>query len=68
MCEECADIDRTIERYQRIQRSISDQLTVDRAKEVVVELEKKKAELHQSGPASLATVKDSPWDASNLLI
>jgi hypothetical protein len=62
MCEECADIDRTIERYQRIQCSISDQLTVDRAKVVVVELEKKKvelhqkAELHQSGAASLATV------------
>jgi hypothetical protein len=55
MCEKCADIDRTIERYQRIQRSISDQLTVDRAKEVIVELEKKKTELHQSGGASLAT-------------
>jgi hypothetical protein len=54
MCEKCADIDRTIERYQRIQRSISDQLTIDRAKEVViVELEQKKAELHQSGAASL---------------
>jgi hypothetical protein len=54
MCEKCADIDRTIQRYERIQRSISDQLTVDRAKELVVELEKKKAQLHQSGAASLA--------------
>ena len=54
MCEKCAEIDRTIERFQRIQRSISDDLTIDRAKGVIVELEKKKAELHQSGAASLS--------------
>jgi hypothetical protein len=53
MCEKCVEIDRTIERFQRVQRSNSDDLTIDRAKEVIVELETKKAELHQSGVASL---------------
>jgi hypothetical protein len=52
MCEKCVDIDRTIERFLRVQRSISDELTVDRAKEVILELETIKAELHSSGVAS----------------
>jgi hypothetical protein len=52
MCEKCVEIDITIERFRRIQRSISDDLTVDRAKAVIVELKTTKAALHQSGAAS----------------
>jgi hypothetical protein len=52
MCEKCVEIDITIERFRRIQRSISDDLTVDRAKAVIVELTTTKAALHQNGAAS----------------
>jgi len=40
------EIDKTIERYRQIKRSIMDQLTVDRAKELIAELEARKAALH----------------------
>jgi hypothetical protein len=46
MCEKCIQIEHTIERYRHITRSISDDLTVDRAKEVIVDLEAQKAALH----------------------
>jgi hypothetical protein len=46
MCEKCDEIDKTIERYRAIQRTILDQVTVDRAKEIVAELEAQKAALH----------------------
>jgi hypothetical protein len=46
MCEKCTEIDRTIERYRQIRRSISDQLTVDRAQDIITELEAEKAQLH----------------------
>jgi hypothetical protein len=46
MCEKCVEIDKTIERYRQIMRSIMDQLTVDRAKELIAELEARKAALH----------------------
>ena len=46
MCEKCIDIDRAIERFRHVQRTIMDQLTVDRAKEMVAELEAQKAKLH----------------------
>jgi hypothetical protein len=46
MCEKCVEIDKTIERYRQIKRSIMDQLTVDRAKELIAELEARKAALH----------------------
>ena len=52
MCERCVEIDRTIDRYRQVQLSISDELTIDRAKEVIVELESKKSEIHQSGAGS----------------
>jgi hypothetical protein len=48
MCEKCLEIDRTIERYRQVQLSISDELTIDRAKEVIVELESRKSEIHQT--------------------
>lgn len=46
MCETCDDIDKTIERYRQIQRTILDQVTVDRAKQLIAELQARKAALH----------------------
>jgi len=47
MCEKCDEIDKKIERYRQIQRTILDQVTVDRTTEMVAELEAQKAVLHQ---------------------
>ena len=46
MCDKCDEIDKTIERYRQIKRSILDQITVERAKELIAELEAQKAALH----------------------
>ena len=46
MCEKCEEIDKTIERYRRIKERIQDQAFVDRAKELIAELEADKAALH----------------------
>jgi hypothetical protein len=46
MCEKCAKIDILIERFRQVKRSISDQLTIDRAQNVIFELEGMKAALH----------------------
>ena len=46
MCEKCVEIDKNIERYRLIQRTIADQVTVDRAKELIAELVAQKAALH----------------------
>jgi hypothetical protein len=46
MCEKCVEIDKNIERYRRIQRTIGDQVTVDRAKELIADLTAQKAALH----------------------
>jgi hypothetical protein len=48
MCEKCVEIDRNIERYRRIQRTIGDQVTVDRAKELIADLNAQKDALHPS--------------------
>jgi hypothetical protein len=45
MCDKCVDIDKAIERYRKIQRSIGDQVTVDRTKELIAELNTQKAAL-----------------------
>jgi hypothetical protein len=47
MCEQCVEINRTIERYRQVQLSISDELTVDRARAVITEFESRKSEIHQ---------------------
>jgi hypothetical protein len=39
-------IDRAVDRYQQIKRSICDQLTVDRAQDIISELKAEKAQLH----------------------
>jgi hypothetical protein len=46
MCEKCIEIDQKIERYRKVQRSIGDQVTVNRAKELIAELEAQKVALH----------------------
>jgi|GEM_PF-2503843 len=46
MCEQCVEIDQTIERYRRITRSINDNLTLERAEELIADLEARKIELH----------------------
>jgi len=45
MCEKCAELDRKIERYERISALIGDQLTVGRIKELVANMKVQKAEL-----------------------
>jgi hypothetical protein len=39
MCKKCIEIDKAIAQYRNIVRSITDQPTVDRAKELIAELE-----------------------------
>jgi hypothetical protein len=46
MCEKCVEIDRAIERYRRIQRSIGDKVAVDQIKGLIMDLQKQKAALH----------------------
>jgi hypothetical protein len=46
MCEKCVEIDATIARYRRIQRSIGDQVTADRTKELIADLHAPKGRLH----------------------
>ena len=46
MCEKCVEIDKAIQRFRRIDRSITGLLTVERAQEVIADLEAMKATLH----------------------
>lgn len=48
MCEKCEELDRKIERYQRIRPAIGDQATVDSIKELIAEMQAQKARLHPS--------------------
>jgi hypothetical protein len=46
MCEKCAELDERIERYRRVSSSITDQLTIDRIKGLMEELQVEKAAFH----------------------
>ena len=46
MCDKCKELDERIEHYQRISRSIGDQLTIDRIAEAVKDLQNQKIALH----------------------
>lgn len=46
MCEKCVEIDKAIVRYRAILLSINDQLTVDRTKQLIADLQDRKAALH----------------------
>jgi len=50
MCEKCVEIDKTIERYRRILLSIGDQVTVDRTRELIADLEAQKVAYHPAQP------------------
>jgi hypothetical protein len=46
MCDKCAELDVKIEHCERIRLSIGDQVTVDRIKELVAEMNAQKAKFH----------------------
>lgn len=46
MCDKCDEIDKTIERYRRIQQSMMDQPLIDAAQKLIDEMESDKAALH----------------------
>jgi hypothetical protein len=46
MCDKCVKLDERIDRYRRISSSITDQLTIDRIKDLIAELQAQKATLH----------------------
>jgi hypothetical protein len=46
MCDKCVELDGKIEHYERIRLSIADQITVDRIKELVAEMNAQKAKFH----------------------
>jgi hypothetical protein len=46
MCDRCDELDRKIEHYKRISASISDQLTIDRIRGLVEQMQALKAALH----------------------
>jgi hypothetical protein len=46
MCEKCDEIEKTIERYRRIQQRIQDQQLIDGAQQLIDEMEADKAALH----------------------
>jgi hypothetical protein len=46
MCEKCDELDKKIEHYRRILLSIGDQITVDRIKAMIGDLQAQKATLH----------------------
>jgi hypothetical protein len=46
MCDKCTELDGKIEHYERIRLAIADQITIDRIKELVAEMNAQKANLH----------------------
>jgi len=46
MCDQCAPLDKKIEHYQKLLLGIADQLTVDRIKSLVADLQARQAALH----------------------
>jgi hypothetical protein len=49
MCEQCENLQRQIDRYNRFLRQRFDALTEERWQAALAELEKRKAELHREG-------------------
>jgi hypothetical protein len=46
MCDKCDEIDKTIDRYRRIQQRIFDQQLIDGAQKLIDDLEADKLALH----------------------
>jgi len=50
MCDKCAELDKKIEHYQEMLLAIADQITVERLKEMIGDLQEQKAALHPEQP------------------
>jgi hypothetical protein len=46
MCDKCVELDKKIERYRMVSSSVADQLTIDRIKGLIADLQAQKATLH----------------------
>jgi hypothetical protein len=46
ICKRCDEIEKTIQRYRWLERVVMDQITVDRTKELIANLQAKRAALH----------------------
>jgi hypothetical protein len=46
MCAKCVELDGKLAHYERLCKSISDQLTIDRINELVKQIKAQKAALH----------------------
>ena len=46
MCDKCEQLDKKIEHYQKLLWGIPDQLTVERIRSLIAELQAQKAALH----------------------
>ena len=46
MCDKCVELDKKIERCRRLSSSLGDQVTIDRIKALIEELQTQKVELH----------------------
>jgi hypothetical protein len=46
MCDKCVELDGKLAHYERLSKSISDQLTIDRINELVKQIEVQKDALH----------------------
>jgi hypothetical protein len=46
MCDKCVELDKKIEHYRRILLSIGDQITVERLKAMIGDLQAQKAAFH----------------------
>jgi hypothetical protein len=46
MCDKCAELDKRIEHYRKMTLAVSDQLTVERIKELIEDLQAQKVVLH----------------------
>lgn len=47
MCEKCIQLDKKIEHYERLAGGISDELTLERLRELVREMRAQKSAFHQ---------------------
>ena len=46
MCDACDEFDEKIEHYKKVRSAMTDQLTIERIKALIAELEAQKAALH----------------------
>ena len=46
MCDKCEKLDQKIEHYQKLLFGIGDQLTIDRIKSLIADLQARRAALH----------------------